>query len=231
MNYEAVIFDIDGTLLDSVDLHAESWRQVFARHDRVVPVETLRGQIGKGGDQLLPMFFSREELDRFGAEMERERGELFRDQMLSLVQPFPGVRPLFERMHSDGLQLALASSAKAKEVEQYARLLQIEEFLSAGTSSEDAAKSKPHPDIFEAALKKLGSPNPAEVLVVGDSPYDVEAAAKIGMRTIGMLCGGFPEDDLRRAGALAIYTDPEALLAAYEQSPLSKGVAVNHLPE
>jgi HAD superfamily hydrolase (TIGR01509 family) len=219
MKYRAAIFDIDGTLLDSVDLHAETWREVFENHGRAVPLDQVRAQIGKGGDTLLPVFFSKDELSRFGGEMETQRSKLFKEKMLRNVRPFPGVRALFERLHADGYRIALASSAKEDEVEKYAEILGIEELIEAGTSSDDVSKSKPHPDIFQAALAKLGKIPADEVLAVGDTPYDVEAAAKIALRTIGMLCGGFPEDDLRRAGALAIYRDPADLLARYDDSP------------
>ena len=222
MNYQAAIFDIDGTLLDSVDLHAEAWRQVFLRHGRDIPFAEVRSQIGKGGDQLLPVFFSKEELQRHGKEMETERGKLFKDEFLPRVKPFPGVRPLFERIKRDGLKIALASSSKKDELQHYAELLDIEDLIHAGTSADDAAKSKPHPDIFQAAVEKLSGVPTGTCIAIGDTPYDAEAAGKIGIQTIGVLCGGFPEADLRRAGAVAIFQDPEDLLRRYDESPLAR---------
>lgn len=221
MKYRAAIFDIDGTLLDSVDLHAESWREVFAEHGRVVPLADIRAQIGKGGDQLLPVFFSPAEVERFGPAMEAARGRLFKEKMLPGVRPFPGVRPLMEKLRADGYRIALASSAKQDELECYVEILGIGDLLEAGTSSDDAAKSKPHPDIFEAALAKLDGVTAGEALAIGDTAYDVEAAGKIDLRTVAVLCGGFPEEDLRRAGALAVYRDPEDLLARYTDSPFA----------
>ncbi len=200
MRHQAAIFDIDGTLLDSVDLHAEAWRQIFLRHDRDVPFAEIRAQIGKGGDQLLPVFFSKEELERYGKEMETERGKLFKKEFLPRVKPFPAVRALFERIRQDGLKIALASSAKRDELEQYAKLLEIDDLIDAGTSTDDAEKSKPHPDIFQAAVGKLGGVPAGTCLAIGDTPYDAEAAGKIGIKTVGMLCGGFAESELRRAG-------------------------------
>ena len=219
MNYQAAIFDIDGTLLDSVDLHAEAWRQVFLQYDRDVPFQDIRQQIGKGGDQLLPVFFSKEELEKHGGSMEKERGKLFKKEFMPKVKPFADVRPLFERMKRDGIKLALASSAKKDEVKHYAELLNIEDLIQAGTSTDDAENSKPAPDIFEAAMKKLGGVSTGMTLAIGDTPYDAEAAAKIGIKTIGMLCGGFPEADLRKAGCIGIYQDPADLLRGYEKSP------------
>ena len=222
MKYKAAIFDIDGTLLDSVDFHAEAWRQAFLRFGRDIPFADIRAQIGKGGDQLLPVFFSEREIALIGKVMEKTRGNIFKSEFLPKVKPFPGVRPLFERIRRDGLQIALASSAKKDELEHYAKLLEIEDLIEAGTSTDDAEKSKPHPDIFEAAMEKLGKVSPKKCLVLGDTPYDAEAADKAGIKTVGVLCGGFPEADLRNAGAIAIYRDPEDLLRRYDESPLAE---------
>ena len=219
MQHQAAIFDIDGTLLDSVDLHAEAWRQIFLRHGRDIPFADVRAQIGKGGDQLLPIFFSKKEVERHGKEMETERGKLFKKEFLPQVKPFPAVRALFERIRQDGFKIALASSAKRDELEHYAELLEITDLIDAGTSTDDAKKSKPHPDIFQAAVEKLSGVPTGTCLAIGDTPYDAEAAGKIGIRTMGVLCGGFAESDLRRAGAIAIYQDPADLLRRYEETP------------
>ena len=222
MKYQAAIFDIDGTLIDSVDFHAEAWRQTFLRFGRDIPFADIRAQIGKGGDQLLPVFFSEREIALIGKVMEKTRGNIFKEEFLAKIKPFPGVRPLFERMKRDGLKIALASSAKKDEVEHYAKLLEIEDLIEAGTSTDDAEKSKPHPDIFEAAMEKLGKVSPKKCLVIGDTPYDAEAAAKAGIKTVGVLCGGFPEADLKKASAFAIYRDPEDLLRRYDESPFAE---------
>ncbi len=219
---EAVIFDIDGTLVDSVDLHARAWQETFKRFGKDIPFADVRRQIGKGGDQLMPVFFSKKELDVFGAEMEKYRGDLFKREYLSQVRAFPRVRELFERVRADGKKLALASSAKEDELKNYKKLARIEDLVEEETSADDAEKSKPHPDIFEAALAKLGDLPKSGVIVVGDTPYDAEAAGKINLRTIGVLCGGFPEADLRAAGCTHIYRDPAELLARYDESPLGQ---------
>ena len=221
MKYQAVIFDIDGTLLDSVDLHAEAWRQVFGRHGRDIPFDQIRAQIGKGSDQLLPVFLSREEVEESGEKLTAERSKLFKQEFMPRVKPFPGVRPLFERLQGDGYKLALASSATKKELERYAKLLEIEDLIDGGASTDDAEKSKPEPDIFEAAVRKLSGVPTGTCLAVGDTPYDAEAAGKIGIRTVGVLCGGFPEADLRRAGAFAIFQGPEDLLRRYDETPFA----------
>ena len=152
--------------------------------------------------------------------MEKYRGDLFKHEYLSQVRAFPQVRALFERVKRDDKKLALASSAKEDELKTYKKIARIEDLVEEETSADDAEKSKPHPDIFEAALAKLGDVPKSNVIVVGDTPYDAEAAGKIDLRTIGVLCGGFPEAELRAAGCTDIYRDPAELLARYDESPL-----------
>ncbi len=222
---KAVIFDVDGTLVDSVDLHAQAWVDAFREIGRDVAFDAVRGQIGKGGDQLMPVFLSREELDEKGETLNERRGEILKERYLGRIRPFPDVRALFERIRADGTRIVLASSAKADELETYKRIADIEGLTDAETSSDDAEKSKPEPDIFRAALSRLGDVAPGDVIVVGDTPYDAQAAAKAGLRTIGVLCGGFPEDSLREASCIAIYAGPTDLLAQYDRSPLAPGLA------
>lgn len=219
---KAVIFDVDGTLVDSVDLHARAWQEAFAHFGKQFDFERVRSQIGKGGDQLMPVFLSKEELEEFSEELEEYRGELFKREYLSRVKAFPAVRELFQRVKDEGLQIALASSAKADELKTYKKIARIEDLVEEETSSDDAEKSKPHPDIFEAALERLDDTSPAEAVVVGDTPYDAEAAGKAGLQTVGLLSGGFPETDLRAAGCATIYRDAADLLANYDTSPLAK---------
>ena len=223
---KAVIFDIDGTLVDSVDLHARAWQEAFRRFGREIPYDEVRYQIGKGGDQLMPVFFRPAELERFGREMEKYRGDLYKREYLPRVRAFPRVRELFERVRSDGLRIALASSAKEDELKVYKEVANINDLVEEATSADDADKSKPHPDIFAAALERLRDVRADEILVVGDTPYDAEAAGKISLRTIGVLCGGFPEQDLRAAGCFEIYQDPADLLARYDESPLARAASV-----
>ncbi|WP_435005770.1 HAD family hydrolase [Tundrisphaera lichenicola] len=218
---EAVIFDVDGTLIDTVDDHARAWLWAFARHGHDIPFEDIRAQIGKGGDQLMPVFLLPEEVEHIGETLSEERDTFFRDEYLPHIRPFPMVRELFERIKADGKRIVLASSAKEDELERYKKVAQIEDLIEDSTSSDDAEKSKPHPDIFQAALARLGDINPARVIVVGDTPWDVQAAKKAGLKTIGLLCGGFAEIDLRDDGAVAIFLSPADLLAKYDESPLA----------
>ena len=217
---KAVIFDVDGTLVDSVGLHAAAWRDVLREFGHEVPLDTLRGQIGKGGDELMPVFLDEATIRRDGEAIGKRRGEILHADYLHRITGFPQVRALFERLLADGKQIALASSAKGDEVEHYKRVVGIEDLPLVQTSSDDAEKSKPHPDIFNAALDRLGVPA-EQAIVIGDTGYDAEAAGKAGMRCIGFTCGGFDEAGLREAGCVAIYRDPADLLAQYEGSPLT----------
>jgi HAD superfamily hydrolase (TIGR01509 family) len=219
---KAVIFDIDGTLVDSVDLHAQAWKDTFKNFGKDVPYEQVRHQIGKGADQLLPVFFSREELEELGDEIEQYRSDIFKREYLPRVRAFPKVRELFERVTKGGKRIVLASSAKEDEINAYKKIANIDDLVEVETSSDDAEKSKPHPDIFKAALEGLGDVRPEDVIVVGDTPYDAEAAGKLGIRTIGLLSGGFPESELRSAGASRIFEDPADLLQSYDESPLGE---------
>ena len=213
---------MDGTLVDSVDLHARAWQEAFAAHGKNITFEDVRAQIGKGGDQLMPVFLSPAEMAEFSKDLEKTRQDIFKAKYLGEIRGFPKTRELFQRILADGKRIVLASSAKADELKIYQELAQIGDLVQAETSSEDAKQSKPHPDIFQAAIAKLDDVDPAQCVVVGDTPWDAIAASKAGVRTVGVRCGGFAEQDLRGAGCIAIFTDPADLLERYEESPLAE---------
>ncbi len=219
---KAVIFDVDGTLVDSVGLHAQAWVDAFKEFGHEVSFADARRQIGKGGDQLLPVFLDQAEIEAKGEALQKRRGDILKERYLPQIKSFPQVRELLQRIEAAGLRIALASSAKGEELQVYKKLTNIEDLVEVETSSNDAEKSKPHPDIFQAAMRKLGDAvQPADAVVVGDTPYDAEAAGKAGLRSIGMLCGGWSEAELREAGCIAVYRDPADLLAQFDQSPLA----------
>jgi HAD superfamily hydrolase (TIGR01549 family) len=217
---EAVIFDIDGTIVDSVDLHARAWQAAFAKFGKEISLQKIRRQIGKGTDQLLPALLSSQAVDEYGKELDDYRAELFKREYLPRVKPFPKVRELFQRIKQDNKRIALASSAKADELDIYIKITRVEDLIESETSSRDALESKPYPDIFEAALQQLPRIGLDKVIVVGDTPYDAEAAAGANLQTVGLLCGGWKEPALRRAGCIAVYKNPADLLAHYRESPL-----------
>ena len=216
---KAAIFDVDGTLVDSVDLHASAWQDAFLHFGHQVSFEQARSQIGKGGDQLLPVFLSQAEQDDHGEAMQTWRGERFRAHYLPMVRPFSAVPDLLGKIREHGLKIAVASSAKQAELSDYLRIAGIEKLVDVTTCSEDAEQSKPAPDIFQVALARLGMAA-ADAVAIGDTPYDAQAAGKAGMRTIGMLCGGFTEADLRAGGCSQVYPGPGALLACFAASLL-----------
>lgn len=217
---KSVIFDMDGTLIDSVDFHALAWQAAFREFGHDVELELIRDQIGKGGDQLMPVFLPEGEIDRIGKQIESRREQIFRAEYLPRIKPFPGVRELFQRLLQDGARVALASSSKADELQTYKRIAGISDLLDAETSADDAQESKPRPDIFEAALTKLGGIAPGDAIAVGDTPYDAEAAGNAGIKTIGLLCGGWSKANLREAGCVEVYRDPADLLSQVATSAL-----------
>lgn len=217
----AAIFDLDGTLVDSNDLHVQAWQETFRHFGKDIPTSRLREQIGKGGDQYLPVFLNEKEMREIGKQVDEFRGDVFKKKYLPLVRPFPRVRELFERLRNDGKKIALASSGKAEEVNRYAKLAGIDELIDSQTTADDVAHSKPRADVFIAALRTLGHLPPEQAIAVGDTPYDVESAKKINLATIGLLSGGFAEQELLDAGACAIFRDPADLLDRYYQSALA----------
>lgn len=153
MIVEAVIFDVDGTLVDTVDMHAEAWQRAFKEFGKELEFQTVREQIGKGGDQLMPEFLTKEEITDFSEKLEKRRTEIFDNEYLPKTKPFPKVRELVKRIKKDGIKIVLASSATDEEVEFFKKVMNIADLLEAETTSDDAEESKPEPDIFEAALK------------------------------------------------------------------------------
>src|SRR5580698_2216284 len=152
---KAAVFDIDGTLLDSVDLHALAWHEAMVKFGHDVSFEQVRGQIGKGGDKLIPVFLSEDDRRDHGKEMESWRSERFKSAYLPLVRPFSAIPDLLRRVRDVGVKIAIGTSAKKEELGKYLDIARIEALVDATASSEDAEESKPAPDIFEVVLKKL----------------------------------------------------------------------------
>jgi HAD superfamily hydrolase (TIGR01549 family) len=218
---KAAIFDLDGTLLDSVDLHAIAWHEAMIEFGHNVSFEQARSQIGKGGDKLIPVFLSADEQRDHGKELEEWRGNRFKTDYLPLVRPFSAVPDLLRRVRDAGVQIAIASSAKKDELDNYLDIARISSLVDLKTSSDDVEESKPAPDIFEIVLKKLKIEG-GDAVAVGDTPYDAAGARKVNIATIGVLCGGFAESSLRQAGCVEIYPGPAALFARFENSLLAR---------
>src|ERR1700760_184706 len=217
----AAIFDLDGTLLDSVDLHAMAWHEAMAEFGHDVSFEQARSQIGKGGDKLVPVFLSKDEQRDHGKQLVAWRGERFKECYLPLVRPFSAVPDLLRRSQDHGLKVGIASSAKKDELDEYLRIAGIADLVDATVSAEDVEESKPEPDVFESILHKLDIQG-CDAVAVGDSPYDAEAAGKLQIGTIGVLSGGFSENLLRRAGCKEIYPGPASLLVQFKRTCLAQ---------
>ena len=215
----AVLLDIDGTLIDSNDAHARSWVETFAEFGYDVSFETVRPLIGKGGDKLLAETVGVEEDSDEGKRMSKRRRERFLADYLPTLRPFPKARTLVERMRADGLTVVVATSANEDEMTPLLERAGVADLVEAATSSSDAERSKPDPDIVKAALDRGGHPARATIML-GDTPYDIEAAGRAGVAVIAFRCGGWWKDE-DLAGALAIYDGPADLLAHLDRSPLA----------
>jgi HAD superfamily hydrolase (TIGR01509 family) len=214
---EAVLCDIDGTLVQSNWHHAAAWRDAFAVADIPLDVEQVRRQIGKGGDQLIPVFVPWWKRKVIQEPLEAYRKHIFHADYFHKIEPIPKVRDLLQRMKDSGIRVALASSADPEDLDTYKKIAGIEDIVEKSSSAGDARHSKPHPDIFDAALRKLRlSPN--RVLALGDTPWDAEAAGNADIRTIGVTTGGWSKQDLLAAGCIEVYKDAAALLENFQQS-------------
>ena len=212
----AAILDIDGTLVDTNYQHAIAWYRAFRRHDIILPVWRIHRHIGMGGDQLVEALTD--------ADTENDHGDSIRDaekelymELIEEVEPFEGARGLIEDLKFREHPVVLASSAKEEEVEHYLDLLDARELADGWTTSADVENTKPEPDLVRAALDKAGTD---DALMIGDTPWDVKAAKAAGVETIAVLTGGFAEQELTDAGAIAVYESVAALREDLDQTPL-----------
>jgi HAD superfamily hydrolase (TIGR01509 family) len=212
------VLDIDGTLVDTNYHHAIAWYRAFAEHGIVLPVWRIHRHIGMGGDQLVAALTD----DR----TEREHGDKIRDtetkryfELINEVETMDGSRELIERLKRRGHTVVLASSAKEDEVEAYLDLLDAREIADAWTTSADVESTKPAPDLVHAAMARVDS-DPADAVMVGDTPWDVKAAAGADVRTLAVVTGGFSEAELREAGAAAVYESVSELRDRLDETPL-----------
>lgn len=218
MRKRAVLFDIDGTLVDSNDAHVAAWCTAFAEEGFHFDRATIHAQVGKGGDNLVPSLIP-DAPEEVQERVDHAHGEIYKREYLDSVKPFPHARDLLARTSNAGKAVVLASSASRPEVDHYIELLDAGEIIDGATSKDDVGHSKPCPDIFEAALKQAGV-GPGEAIVVGDTPHDIRAARRTGVDTIALRSGRFPESVLEAESPVAIYDDAADLLAKFEISPI-----------
>ena len=214
---KAVLFDVDGTLVDSNDAHAAAWVKAFAAFNIIVDRGQVRRSIGMGGDKLMPAVSGIAEDSEQGSQIGERRSAIFKAEFLPAIKAFPDAGRLVGAVKELGLTAAAASSAQKDELRALLKIAGAESLIDAATSSDDAEESKPEPDIIVAALRRARATAP-EALMIGDTPYDVEAASRAGVRTIAFRTGGWGDADLR--GAIAIYDGPWDLLARLDESLL-----------
>lgn len=215
----AALLDIDGTLLDSNDAHARAWVDAFAEAGRAVPFGAIRPLIGKGGDKLMREVSDLDPDGEAGARVGDRCSEIFLRRYLATCTPFPQARVLLERMQTAGLDLVVVTAAEGEELDGLLEAAGVRDLIDEATSSSDVERSKPDPDIVRAALKK-GGYAAGEALMLGDTPYDVEAARGAGVEIVAVRCGGWDDDAL--GSAVAVYDDPADLLANYHASPFAQ---------
>ena len=215
---KGVLLDVDGTLVDSNDAHAHAWLQALSEAGIAADFFSVRRLIGKGGDKLLPEVAEIDADSAKGKAISKRRGEIFQTDYLPSLRPFPEAQQLLARMKKEDLRLAVASSAKDDELKSLLQICGANKLIEAHTSSDDADNSKPDPDIVHAALKRLALPS-NQVILLGDTPYDVEAGNRAGVRVVALRCGGWSDADLK--GAVKVYNSPAELLSKFEESPFA----------
>jgi HAD superfamily hydrolase (TIGR01509 family) len=213
------ILDIDGTLVDTNYHHAIAWYRAFRKHEIVLPIWRIHRHIGMGGDQLVAALTD----DR----TEQEKGDEIRDsetkfyfELIDEVETMDGSRELIEQLKQRGHTVVLASSAKEDEVDHYLDLLDARDLADDWTTSADVEATKPAPDLVTSALERAGGSSD-DAVMVGDTPWDVKAAAAAGVRTIAVLTGGFSVQELEEAGASEVFESVRELCAALERTPLA----------
>jgi phosphoglycolate phosphatase-like HAD superfamily hydrolase len=215
-----VLFDVDGTLVDSTYFHTLAWWQAFRQQGLDVPMASIHRHIGMGGDKLLERLLPANSSEDVRSTVERAHGAIF-STFWPAIRPFESARTLLQSCAESGLAVALASSAHERDLQVLRNIIDADPWIDCATSSADAAESKPSPDILLAALEKLDL-KPADVAYVGDSVWDVKAAAQLGIETIGLTCGGISAAELFEAGAVEVYSGPKALLQRLDASSLGK---------
>jgi HAD superfamily hydrolase (TIGR01509 family) len=212
------ILDIDGTLVDTNYHHAIAWYRAFRQHGIVLPLWRIHRHIGMGGDQLVAALAG-EGFDAAQGDDVRAAEKVLYMELIHEVQPLEGARKLIEDLKGNGHTVVLASSAKTEELEHYLTLLDARSLADDWTDSSDVARTKPEPDLLLAALEKVGA-DAGDAVMIGDSVWDCRAAERAGVRSVGVLTGGFSEQELTDAGASAVYAAVEELRQSLDETPL-----------
>ncbi len=218
---DLLLTDIDGTLVDSNALHAEAWRRTFEHFGIQVGLDEAWRQIGKGGDKVIALFVPELDRNRLEVPLKKLRKEIFHRDYMARMVAFPQAGNLLIRVRRAGKKIALATSSDKEDLPVYGKLVGMEDLVDEASSADDAKNSKPDPDIFAAALEKVKM-RAEQAIGLGDTPWDAEAAAKLGIPMIGLTSGGWKARDLLAAGCVEVWNDPADLLLHFEESRLSK---------
>ena len=214
-----VLLDVDGTLLDSNDAHAFAYLEALRAHGIEQSFDPVRRMIGMGSDRILPKLAGVDADSDLGQRIQEKKREVFRERHLPELEPVRGARELLEHLRARRLKLVVASSASGEELQMLLKAANVDDLVEEATSSDDAEESKPAPDLVEAAVRRAGLPE-EQLIMIGDTPYDIEAARRAGVGILALRSGGWEDRDL--GGSLAIYDDPADLLARLESSPLAE---------
>jgi HAD superfamily hydrolase (TIGR01509 family) len=214
---EAALLDVDGTLIDSSYQHTLAWYRAFRQHGIVLPVWRIHRAIGMGGDQLVPALVG-EETDRDQGDAIRDtRASIYKEDLMGEVEPLEGAHDLIMQLKDRGLRVVLASSSPKDELDHYLGLLAARDLADAWTTKDDVEKTKPAPDLVLAALEKAGT---QDAVMIGDTRWDIEAAAQAGLDTIAVITGGWSKQELLEAGAVAVFESVEELRQRLDEPPL-----------
>ena len=216
MPVEAALLDVDGTLTDSNYQHALAWFRAFKQHGLVLPVWRIHRAIGMGGDQLVPALVGKDADEAKGDEIRATRDSLYQE-LIGEIEPLHGSHELISDLKERGLRVVLASSSPQDELDHYLELLDARELADAWTTKDDVEATKPAPDLVQAALEKAGT---GSAVMVGDTRWDVEAAAKAGVETICVLTGGWSKQELLDAGAVVVFESVDELRERLDETPL-----------
>jgi HAD superfamily hydrolase (TIGR01509 family) len=212
------VLDIDGTLVDTNYHHAVAWFRAFRQHGFVLPLWRIHRHIGMGGDQLVAALAG-EGFDATQGDSVRAAETVLYTELMREVQPLEGARRLIEDLKGNGHTVVLASSAKSEELEHYLTLLDARSLADDWTDSSDVEQTKPEPDLLLAALEKVGA-DAKDAVMIGDSVWDCRAAERAGVRSVGVLTGGFSEQELMEAGASKVYAAVDELRQSLDETPL-----------
>jgi HAD superfamily hydrolase (TIGR01549 family) len=218
MPVRCVILDVDGTLVDSNDAHAEAWVRAFVEYGYHTEFEKIRRMIGMGGDKLMEAAVGLNIETPQGKAIDKRRSDIFMQEYLPNLRAFPQVRELVERIQNQEQRVVIASASTGDQLDKLLKIAGVDDLIEHQTSASDVEESKPAPDTVLAALEQCKCPA-EQAIMVGDTPYDIESATRAGVLVVAVRSGGWEDEGL--GGAIAIYDDAAHLLAEYKQSPLS----------